>query len=218
MFQVIGVKRILMLIILIAANAALAAVTYLYVMPEKQGVEQQLNMTRAQISQKRGESERLRTEFQQIQEQKANFENMRAAGIISNQNRLAARRRIMDIQEYSRVLKASYDIGSAEVEQTKAATDIRHVILNSPVGVDIEAIDDRDIFSFIYWMENAFPGHVAVTSLKIERVLDVNDATLRAIGSGTPVVLVRGAIDFVWRTMAPEEEVRAAQEFGSEGF
>lgn len=218
MIQILGVRRILFLILLVSANAALAATTYLYVMPEKDQVVRQLNMTRSQISEKRTEADRLRTEFAQIQQQKARFEAMQAAGLTSDQNRLVARRRIMDIQNYSRVLKASYNINSASVEQSEAARQIGHVILNSPIRVEIDAMDDKDFYSFIHLMENAFPGHTAIKNIKIERVLDVNEATLRAVGSGMPVVLIKGNVDFIWRTMVPEAQIQTGQNFGSEGF
>lgn len=217
MIQVLGAKRILLLIIFLSANAALAATTYLYVMPKRDQLQRELNTTRSQITQKRTDAEKLRNEFQEIQQQKAYFQSMQAAGLTSDQNRLVARRRIAEIQNYSRVLKASYNINSATVEEGAAAREIGHVILNSPIRVDIEAMDDSDFYAFLYWMENAFPGHTAVSKMKIERVLDVNEATLRAIGSGTPVVLIKGNIDFVWRTMVPEEQIRTSN-FGSEGF
>jgi len=218
MMQVLGTKRVLVLIILIAVNAALAAATYLYAKPGRVDTERQLNMTRAQITQKRNEADKLRNEFEQIQAQKGDFEHLQAAGYISDQNRLVARRRITDIQEYSRVLKAGYNINSATIEEGKEVKDIGYVVLNSPISVDIEAMDDRDFYAFIYWMQNAFPGHISVTDLTIDRVLDINEATLRAIGAGTQVSLIKGNVDFTWRTMVPEAQIKAASNAEGGGF
>lgn len=218
MMQVLGIKRILMLVVLVAANAALAAATYLYVVPENNRLESELRSVRSQISTKRAEADRLRNEFEQIQEQKAYFEGLETAGFMSDQNRLVARRRIMNIQQYTKVLRAGYDISSADVVNNKIADEIGYVVLSSPISVDVEALDDVDFYNFIYWMENAFPGHVSVGSVNMERALDLNEATLRAIGSGTPTALIKGKVNFVWRTMVPEDEVRVSDGFGSEGF
>ncbi len=218
MIQVLGIKRILILIVLLAANIALGAATYMYVFPENEGLERQLRSTRAQIAAKRAESDRLRNDFQQIQQQKERFEDLQAAGFMSDQNRLVARRRILSIQEYTKVLRASYNISSANVVGHKATDGMGYVILSTPIRIGVEAIDDLDFYSFIYWMENAFPGHMSIQSVTLERVLDVNEATLRQIGSGISTTLIRGNLDFVWRTMVPEGDVRTLDEFGSGDF
>ncbi|MCB9991578.1 MAG: hypothetical protein H6867_09445 [Rhodospirillales bacterium] len=218
MIQVIGVKKILVLLLLVAANAALAAVTYLYVQPEAQKLERQLRSTKTQISQKQADTERLRNEFDEIQARKQDFETLTSAGFVSDQNRLVARRRITDIQKYSKVLRASYDIGAANIVKNKMVTDIEHVILQSPVKVSVEALDDIDFYSFIYWMESAFPGHVAVTNMTVQRTSDVSEVSLRQIGSGLPMTLVKGNVEFVWRTLAPESDVHKSDEFGPGGF
>lgn len=209
MIQILGVKRILVLIILLAANISLAAVVYLYLVPESDNMTRQLQETRAKIASERAETDRLRTEFQAIQEQKNRFETLQAAGFMSDQNRLVARRRIMDIQKYTKVLRAGYDISSANVVRDKAVEGIGYVILSTPVSVEIEALDDLDVYNFIYWMENAFPGHTSVQQISMARVLDVNEAVIRQIGSGVPTTLVKGTVDFLWQTIVPESSVQS---------
>lgn len=78
------------------------------------------------------------------------------------------------------------------------------MMLDTPVSLTIEAMDDVDFFNFIYWIENGFPGHISVSSLSMERTLDVNDVTLRQIGSGVETTLVKGKVSFNWRTLIPE--------------
>lgn len=217
MLQVIGVKRIIMLVVLVALNAALAAAVYMYVLPQGEQLQRDLNSTRAQIANRRTETDRLRNEFELIQEQRAYFEALRDAGFISDQNRLLARRRIGKIQQYSKVIKASYDISSANLSSNEDVKAIEHVILSSPMRIALDAFDDVDLFSFIYWMENAFPGHIAVQEINLSRELDINDVTLRAVGSGSTTPLVKGEVDLVWRTIVPQEDVRD-NSFGSGGF
>lgn len=218
MIQSLGIKRILVLIVLVAANAALAAGAYLYVVPEQEQVARQLKMTVSEIASKKSEVNRLRNEFDEIQKQKEFYGRLQDAGFMSNQNRLVARRRITEIQKYSKVLKVGYDISPADVEYRKETGDVNYVVLSSPIKAEIEALDDIDIYAFIFWMENAFPGHVAATKLELTRTLDINDATLRAIGSGSFPTMVKGSVGFRWRTIVPEAEVKATDRFSSEGF
>jgi hypothetical protein len=81
--------------------------------------------------------------------------------------------------------------------------------------VTIDALDDIDVYSFIYWMENAFPGHAAVTSLTLERKIDIDEVTLRQIGNGVPTVLVSANVAFDWSTMVPRANL--PQQLGQPG-
>lgn len=217
MIQVIGVKRILIVLFLVAINAALAAALYLYLMPESQKTERTLRSTRSQVSQMRSDAAELRTDIAQIEEKKNYYNNLEKLGFRSDQNRLVARRRIMDIQQYSKVLKAGYQIGSANVVQNSILQDSNQAILESEIAVDIDAMDDVDFYSFIYWLQNTFPGHVVVDQINLTRVQDVNDITIRRIGSGDPVTMVRGKIIGRWRTVVPQDVVNASNIVG-EGF
>lgn len=218
MIKILGVKRILMLIIFLSANVALATATYMYVLPENENLEGQLRSTRSQIGQKRAESERLRSEFKVIEEKKSYFENLQAAGFISNQNRLVARRRITDIQQYTKVLRASYNINPASIVKNRTVEEMGYAVLNSTISINVEALDDLDFYNFLYWMESAFPGHTTVVRVNLERIADINEASLRQIGSGGPLTLVRGNMDLVWRTIVPQADIKESNDFGTEGF
>ena len=218
MIQVLGIKRILALVFLIALNAAFAATVYMYTMPQGEKLKRDLRSTRAQIAGKRSETERMRNEFDQIQQQKTYFEALQAAGFMSDQNRLVARRRIMNIQQYTKILKVSYNIKAASVVKNPTADKAKYVVLSSRISADVESLDDIDVYNFIYWMRNAFPGHIAVEDIQLNRTLDLNEATLRAIGSGAATPLVKGRVEFLWRTMVPKSEVQKTEEFDGEGF
>ena len=74
-FQILGIKRILIIAILIGINAAVGAATYLYFMPHNDDLSNQLGTLTSQVSAKRGDTSRLQNEFQTIQEQKVYFGN-----------------------------------------------------------------------------------------------------------------------------------------------
>jgi hypothetical protein len=206
MIKIIGTQRIFMLAVMLGVNAFMAAAVYLYFIPQNVRIEGELRQVKADIVSKQNETERLQTEYRLIQEQRNHFEDLKATGFLSQQDRVTARERMEAIRAYSRVLLADYNILPVAVEESTYAALSNQVILNSAVNARIDALDDTDIYSFIYWLENGFPGQVMVNTVEIRRENEVNDVTLRQIGNGVPVVMVRGAVDFEWRTMSPREE------------
>ncbi len=173
MIAILGIKRVIALGVLAALCIIFAGAGYGYFMPENRKQEVQLRQLQAQISEKKGETNKLRTELDEIKQQKSRFENLRTAGFFSNQNRLVAKKRILDIQKRTGVLKASYNISTAEVFESEAAKEAAHVVLKSPMNIVLEAMDDKDIINYIFWLENTIPGHLTIDSLTMRRTQDL---------------------------------------------
>jgi len=203
MFKTLGFKRIVLLLALATADVAMGSAVYLYYMPQSLKLEREFRSVRQQAIAKRDDAGRLRMEYEQIQEQKDHFQALEATGFFSDQSRVVARERIEAAQRYTNVLTARYNMQAAKLEKRAEAENSGRVVVNTPVSIDIEALDDMDFYNFIFWVENAFPGHVSLQNIKIERAADVNEATLRQIGNGTAATLVKGKLDFSWRTMMP---------------
>jgi hypothetical protein len=73
----------------------------------------------------------------------------------------------------------------------------------SPVKVELEALDDVDVFKYIYLVEKFFPGHVTITKIELERKSQITGPVLRSIASGDNPQLVNAKIEMLWRTMIP---------------
>jgi hypothetical protein len=207
MIQVLGFRRVAILTALLLANAVLAAMVYYVLIPQKDKTENELRTVKGVIDSRRNEIATLKTQYELIQEQKNLFGNLEKAKFFTTQDRVEARKMMEAIQSTSRVLSAKYSIGAAEVIEDPVAAVADHVILHSPISVSIDALDDVDIYSFIYWMENAFPGYAGVSGLTMERKLDIDEAALRQIGNGVPTVLMNARVDFDWDTMVPRSQL-----------
>lgn len=217
MMALIGIKRLIIIGILLGFNAVLGAGVYLYLVPENEKMSKQLSSLTSKINTTRNDTTELETNYKLIQEEKFDYENLLKAGFFDSQDRLAFRRRMSEVQRYSKVLRASFDITPANVEENKGAEDADHVILRSVVSVNIDAMDDIDLYNFIFWLENGFPGHSTITKLSMKRELDVDENSLRQIGSGRELVLVSGSLDYEWRTMVPKNDVgENFQSFGND--
>lgn len=206
MIQLIGIKRLMVIAVLAGLCAMLGAGAYLYLIPQSQKLNRELTQITGDISFKRSEAERFRQEMTEIQNEKNTFQSLETLGFLGEQSRLEARKRIEAIQSYSGVLSARYNIAPGVVQNAETATAADRVVLTSQVTVDVDALDDADVYKFIYMMENAFIGYVSVTSFELERVLDLNEVTLRQIGSGIPAVLVKAKITFEWKTLLSRQQ------------
>lgn len=207
MIKVLGVKRLAGILILLALNAVVAAAVFMYFIPNKQKVERDLRSTKANVASKRAEITRIKDEFTRINKQKLLFEDLQTLGFFGDQDRFATQRRIEAINELTDVLNARYEIREAKTEENDMTKKAGQLILDTPISINVEALDDVDFYKFIYWVEYGFSGHTNITSLSMERVTDVNDATLRMVGSENPKPMIKGSFEFDWRTLIPKEDM-----------
>jgi len=207
MINVLGIKRVMLLAGLLALNVVLAAVVYMYLTPEIQTKEREMRGLRSQVSTVRNDIDRMQVEFDQLESQREEFEILAGDGFFKNQDRRQAEKILNQIQKSSRVSKAIASIGRGVTEDNKEAQKAKYKILKSPIEVRLEAIDDVNVFHYIFLIEHYFPGHVAVKNINIERDADVSNTVLRSIASGGNPPLVKANLELVWRTMIPESEV-----------
>jgi hypothetical protein len=215
MMKVLGLKRILTLAILLGLNAMLAITLYFFIIPGEDQTSTDLRSTRSAVEVKRGEIKILQTQYQEIQEQKTLFGDLDHSGFFGTQDRVEARRTIEAIQHESHVLSAKYNINAVAVKENPLAMESEHVLLQSPVSVKVDALDDMDVYSFLYWIENAFPGSIVITNVTIERKIDIDENALKSIGNGIPAALISANVDFAWSTFVPKADL--PQQLGQPG-
>lgn len=203
MIGVLGVKRIVALILLLCVNALLAVTVYQYLIPREAEQGRELGTLRGQISTAQGDISRMEVEFDQIQAQKEEFEKLEKDGFFKDQSRRQAEDVFKQIQRTSGVATAVASISTGTLDTNEEAQKVEYKILKSPVQIKLEAIDDVDLFHYLFLVDNYFPGHVAVEKITIERQADVNGTILRSIAAGDNPPLVTATIDVLWRTMIP---------------
>ena len=212
MIGVLGFKRVLLLAVLVAMNGVLAAGTYMYLIPENDTKERELRGLRGQVSTLRSDISRMQVEFEQLEQQKEEFERLAADGFFKLQGRRQAENIFSEIQKSSGVTKAIASIDAGVIEDNPEAQKAAHKILRSPIEIRLEAIDDVNIFKYLYLVEHYFPGHITVEDIRLERTADVTGTVLRAIATGKNPPLVQADVEMVWRTMIPEASVIGEEE------
>jgi len=207
MIQVLGIKRIIVLVILVAMNAALAAGVYMYVQPEKLKKQRQLSSMKSKVSQVRNDIDRIQVEFRQLEEQQEEFDRLKESGFFTKQERNKAQRIFEDIQTRSKVVSAVASIDRGSLEKNDESDKAEHVMLVSPVKVTIEALDDIDVFRYLYLLKQSFPGHMQLEKVNLERRGNITNPVLRSIVSGKNPELVKASIELTWWSMIPQTDV-----------
>jgi hypothetical protein len=207
MIDIIGGRRLFVIFVMVLLNAVLGAGLFYFIMPEKASHARELRQVKADIANLDMDIVNVKQQREKLLEQKDIFEKLKRQGFFTPQNRIVARDRIEEIRELSSVLSARYTIKPALLESNREIKKAGHIILSSPFHIEIEALDDADIFRFIYLLQTSFPGHVSFDDIVIDKTEEVTESVLRNIGSGVPVVLVKADLDFTWRTILPEDQV-----------
>lgn len=210
MIRVLGAKRILTILTLIALNALMGAAVYFYLMPEKIRKSQELTSLRGQISTVQTDIGRMQIEFDQLEVQQAQFEKLKERGFFEAQGRREAEKVFQKIQQEAGVVSAVANIQAGSLEDSEEAQKAEHKILVSPVTIKLAAVDDVDVYKYLYLVERFFPGHVTIKKIMLERKSNINNTVLRAIATGGKPQLVTADIEAEWRTMIPQKDVIGA--------
>lgn len=212
MIKVIGAKRVVILGVLVVLNAATAALTYLYMVPEAGASEKRLRTLRGENQTTSADIERMQIEFEQLDQQQDKFDALKADGFFKAQVRSVAKKLFKDIQDESRVVSAVAAVRPGSIEENEEAKKSNYKVLVSPVDIQIQAFDDGDIFNYLYILEQKFPGHLAIDKISMQRATDISGPVLRAIATGANPVLINANVKFSWRTMIPESQIIVEEE------
>lgn len=208
MIKILGLKRVIVLVVLIAVNGVLGGLAYLVLQPNIDGMNKKHQVLKGEISKLQNDITQLQTEFVQIGESKERYKVLQDEGFFNDQNRRNAELKLEEIQARSRLISAVVSIGSGKLEVTPETKAVNYGLLNSLISVKVEAVNDLDVFHYIDLIENSLPGYVSLSELSLDRKADLTSASLRALSSDKQPFLVEANLKFSWRTMIPVESVQ----------
>jgi hypothetical protein len=209
MIRLVGLNKIF-LILLLGALAGLFAIYYYVVStPDIEQAKRELSNNNSEIERLSEELEELKSGIAQFNEQEAKFKELFQHDIFNSQNRVDARRILTFIRDASGVTTAQYTVKSAQVEKNKKMEEADYQILNTPMEFSLEAVQDSDIYKFMFLLNHGFPGQVNFETVVITREEQVTFPLLKQIGIGQEELrpLVRAKITANWKTMVPDTKV-----------
>jgi hypothetical protein len=202
MLYQLGRRRIYALVILAILNLGVGLFWYFYLIPESTLQNQTLTSVTSEVETKREEIHKLKLEYATLQTQVRDFKIIENKGFINDQNRVAAQAAFERLRDSSGLMVAKYNISSGQLTEIPSIAEAGYVMLKSPVKVELEAIDDFDIYSFVKMLDERFPGEVEMKSWNLERLEEVNNEIIRSINRGTPNPMVKSIVEFDWKTIA----------------
>ena len=209
MMETIGTRRVLTLAILLGINLLIAAAIYLWISPQSDYYTAKAIDLKHKVSAARAHTAEMTTQLETVQKQKEGYQQLQGAGFFAAQDRGDARDRILAAQKFSRVLTASYDIKPAETDGASEKLKLAgQAVLSTPVEITVEAVDDIDLYNFVSLIKNGLPGYVAINSMEISRVHDLDEGALRDIANGAPPALINGKISYTWKTVTDATDIK----------
>ncbi len=200
MLNVLGTKRVIFVALLIALNVG-AGFGYKYMSDTIALKERQLNGVKRKVRDRFNEVKKVREQFATLRGQVSDYVRLEKNNFFEEQDRDVLRDIFFEAQKKSQVLRAKYDVSPYTTKSSSFITQPSLKWVNSSVKLSIEALDDIDVFSFIEILEDEFPGYVQFQSVDIKRNAELDTDTLKKIGAGTPVSLVKADVNFLWHSV-----------------
>lgn len=214
MIAILGKKRLIILAALVVINAVIAVQIYASIAPQTQITERDIKTTRSRLGVLYNELDQLQVSFEDLVKKQERFESLKEQGFFGRQSRYEAGRVFEDIQERSKVISAKVTVKGGEVLENEAVIQAGYRILRSMISIEVEALDDMDIFHYVSLLEHDMPGYIAVQKVTLERVGALDEKTLKAVSDDLSPVLVKALIEVTWTTMIPEALVVEKPEEG----
>lgn len=214
MLKILGSRRVAFLSILAGIIVTVGGVYYYVLIPAHEQSTQELDTTKAAVSKKYADVTRMKEEYVLLQSQLRAFKELEARGFFNDQDRSPAIDSLERLSETAGLLKANLKFGAGVLMKDPKVTEAKQVILRSPVTVDMESIDDVDVYTFIKFVEEKFPGAIDISAFKLERKDIFKIDVLKTISGTSPSPLVSAELRFDWVTMAPENSVAPLENGG----
>lgn len=204
----IGYKRAFVLLALVVVLGILFAVSEFLFAPKVEESQQTLNTRNGEISTLQAEVDKMRADFTTFEKQKDFYQTISRMGFFNDQDRVLARERFETMQKLSKIISARYEIKAANILSEEIDPETGFLVMESPITVELSAVDDLDVYRFIYYLNYGFPGHITINSLAMERKEKVTPDLLKEIGRGNPPEVITAKMELDWRTMARKEVVQ----------
>lgn len=207
MIKLIGIKRALILAILLAANLAIAGIFFFGIMPMRAKASAELTRVQNDISSLQGKINNVKKELADFKRNLPKYENLKSVGFFSAQDRFQLERDLNKVQEKSGLQGFSYTVSEVQTLENAEAKKSKSRIIKSEITIERPfALIDRQFYDFLHVMMQDFPAHVRLQSFSLARKGELDNDTLAKIRSQEVRSMMDANAVFEWMTIVPEEE------------
>lgn len=210
--KLIGVKRTLILAILLAINLAIAAVFFLQVDPMREDSVRKLATVNGQISEQSQKISNIKADLETFKTTLPKYQALEKKGFTLNQDRFRMSRDLDDVRLRSSLAGFSFTINDIKKIDNADALAAQMQLIDSRIKIEnVVSLLDLNFYDFIDLMQWQFPAHVRVQSFDISRKDPLNPIALAHIARSEPVNLISATAYFDWLTIVPKLETKTGQ-------
>lgn len=203
--KLIGIKRALILAILLAINLSIAGIFFFGIEPMRQKANNDLAIVETQIGSLRGKIDNVKKELADFQKNLPKYGELKKVGFFNQQDRFQLGRDLDLVQEKSGLPGFGYSVSEVKKVDNEDAEKSKSQLIKSEILIDKPlALDDSDFYRFIYAMMSDFPSHLRLQSFDISRK-PVDNNALSKIKTQEIRSMVDAKVVFEWMTIVPEE-------------
>lgn len=207
--KLIGRKRAIVLGVMLAVNAALAAVYFLLVMPAQAGAAERLAAVGGQIASLQQNIQSVKQEVEDYHHNLPGYLKLKDSGFFLPQDRFQVVRDLERIKDEAGAT-ATFSFVISEVQKlTNAEADAANMqLILSQIKLEkINALLDSDFYDLTTTVLSKFPQHLRLAKFTIKRTVpSVGEEVLKKVIDGEEVSLVAAEVDFQWVTIIPKPE------------
>jgi hypothetical protein len=205
--KLIGVKRTLLLAILLAVNLAIAAVFFLQIYPMRDEAQAKLNAVNDEIDTQSQKIATIKADLETFKKTLPDYQELEKKGFTLNQDRFRMSRDLDDVRKKAELAGFSFTINDVKKVDNPDAQAAHMQLIDSRIKIEnVVSLLDLNIYNFVDLMTTDFPTHLRVQSVEITRKDPLNAAALGKISLKQPVNLISAEAQFDWLTMVPKEE------------
>ncbi len=215
MIKLIGIGRLFIIISLGLLLALLVVYYHFSAVPVLSDVSKELRKNNSEISNISNDLDELKNGMEEFKGRQDEFLALKDQYDFFNpQDRVQARRQLNVIRDLSRVTSAQYNIRPAVTEEKQSLRDAGYKLLSTPIEFTLKAIEDKDIYTYLYHLNFSFPGMLIIDEISISRDEEVTQPLLRDIGTGREDIraLVTATVKTSWRTVVPDPSISIEEE------
>lgn len=208
MIAVLGRGRLLILGVLSTICLLLSGFYLLVLFPQVSASDRMLRSIRGDVSGMEDNARRLRTAFEEFQGNKPDYDRIEQVGFFNPQDRLLIRERFEAMKKETGVINARYEMEPAQVVSNPLVEDADYRMLQSRMVMTVDAVDDRQVYAFLYTLGNEFPGRISMVDVQMTRLdKGLTSAIYQEIVAGNPPVLISAVIKADWFSLVSAKEI-----------
>ena len=213
--KLIGIKRALILAILLAINLAVAGLYFLVIEPMRNNAAVQLSGIEAEIGGLQSKIQNVKRELDDFKQNLPKYEELKKVGFFNGQDRFDLVRHLDKVREDAQMVGFPFAVTEVkEIPNKDAAASQSRLVFSRIDLKDLPTLVDNDFFSFVDTMMTSFPAHVRLNSFSITRVPNMDARFLTALRKREKNSAVIASASFDWMTIVPASKEKTTSGWG----